>query len=316
MSAMTTCLLDTPGSQLECNANVLSISHDQRPPRRIGLHNLGLLAIHGDVSAATGVWQRLADAGVAVVATSGGRHGPAWLGAGLSTTGLLRHRQHLAYADAAQRLHHARWVLEQKLLAMQLALASGQIGSAPAIHTMLQRAIEGLPGVATLDALNGVEGAASAQWFTQLCQRVDPRWGFTGRNRRPPRDPANALLSYGYALATADALTAVQQAGLDPALGFLHALYPGRHALALDAVECLRPVVDGWMLALLAEASAEDFNTSTAAGCQLAGAMRSRAIIAWHQCRSQHVAERLRHWAWQLCRQLHAHPPHPAGAEP
>lgn len=70
--------------------------------------------------------------------------------------------------------------------------------------------------------------------------------GFTGRNRRPPRDPANAVLSLGYTLLHFEAVRACHAAGLDPMIGFFHELEFGRESLAADLIEPLRPRVDAW----------------------------------------------------------------------
>ena len=77
-----------------------------------------------------------------------------------------------------------------------------------------------------------------------------------GRNRRPPRDPVNVLLSFGYAMLLRDFMTALHGAGMDPLYGFYHAIVPGRPALALDLMEAFRPlVVDSTVLRAINEGS-------------------------------------------------------------
>jgi CRISPR-associated protein Cas1 len=101
-----------------------------------------------------------------------------------------------------------------------------------------------------LDALMGLEGAASALWFKVLGTLFRAPWKFESRSRRPPRDPVNALLSLGYTLLHDRVATAAQAAGLEPALGALHAFRAGRMSLACDLMEPLRvPVVDRWVVA-------------------------------------------------------------------
>ncbi|MDN5363456.1 MAG: CRISP-associated protein Cas1 [Eubacteriales bacterium] len=95
-----------------------------------------------------------------------------------------------------------------------------------------------------LPKLRGIEGAGSRVYFQALQEVVAAEWGFDGRNRRPPRDPINALLSYGYALLLGEVMTAVERAGFDPYLGFLHEVKYGRPALALDLMEEFRGEVD------------------------------------------------------------------------
>jgi CRISPR-associated protein Cas1 len=97
----------------------------------------------------------------------------------------------------------------------------------------------------------GQEGAAAIAYFQGLAQIIAPRWGFCGRNRGPPRDPVNALLSLCYTLAAQTILRTLQRKGFDPALGFLHPPEAGRHSLVLDALEPIRPEIDRFVLQLL-----------------------------------------------------------------
>lgn len=100
----------------------------------------------------------------------------------------------------------------------------------------------------TLNALRGVEGSATARYFGGLRYLLEPGWHFDRRNRRPPRDPVNVLLSLGYTLLTRVAENAVRAVGLDPYVGFLHADDYNRASLALDLVEEFRVIVDGLIL--------------------------------------------------------------------
>ena len=99
-----------------------------------------------------------------------------------------------------------------------------------------------------LTSLLGLEGAGTAAYFRGYRLLFSPRWKFTKRNRRPPRDPVNVLLSFGYTLITQLAGSAVRTVGLDPYAGFLHQVAYNRPALALDLVEEFRAVVDGVVL--------------------------------------------------------------------
>ena len=97
-----------------------------------------------------------------------------------------------------------------------------------------------------VDALRGIEGEAARTYFDAIncLMRAECRqdFGLKGRSRRPPRDRLNALLSFLYTLLTHECRSALETAGLDPQVGFLHVLRPGRPALALDLVEEFRPV--------------------------------------------------------------------------
>jgi CRISPR-associated protein Cas1 len=104
-----------------------------------------------------------------------------------------------------------------------------------------------------VDALRGIEGEAAARYFDVLdamIARDDMK--FEKRTRRPPLDPINALLSFGYSLLSLDCTAAIQATGLDAAVGFLHVERAGRPAMGLDLMEELRPlVVDRMVMAML-----------------------------------------------------------------
>ena len=109
----------------------------------------------------------------------------------------------------------------------------------------ITREIEDIPRKTALSSLLGLEGAATAAYFRGYRRLFTSEWRFQDRNRRPPRDPVNVLLSLGYTLLASITQGAVQAAGLDPYAGFLHEVAYNRPALALDIMEEFRPVVDG-----------------------------------------------------------------------
>ncbi len=118
----------------------------------------------------------------------------------------------------------------------------------------LVKAIAGLKTANDLDTLRGLEGIGSKAYFSIL--RAGLSWkhefGFLKRQRRPPKDPINALLSFGYALLTNAMVSALTVAGLDPEAGYLHANQRGRPSLALDLIEEFRPIiVDSMVLRLV-----------------------------------------------------------------
>lgn len=108
----------------------------------------------------------------------------------------------------------------------------------------------------SLDGLSGVEGMAARRYFEGIAALLPDDLGFEGRNRRPPRDVANAALSYGYSILLSAAVTAIRIAGLDPYAGFLHSDAHNRPSLALDLMEEFRPVlVDAAVLTLFRRGS-------------------------------------------------------------
>jgi len=132
-----------------------------------------------------------------------------------------------------------------KINAEELKKASDNIG----------RIIDRIPKAADTDEVRGLEGHAAAEYFNVFNHLiVDQKedFIFTDRNRRPPLDEVNALLSFIYTLLTHDVRSALESVGLDTAVGFLHRDRPGRHGLALDLIEEFRPVIaDRLVLSLI-----------------------------------------------------------------
>lgn len=132
---------------------------------------------------------------------------------------------------------------------------------------MLRRAALKVAHVTEIDTLRGIEGEGAVEYFNafpHLILNADSRFTFKNRNRRPPTDPINAMLSLGYSLLANDCASALEGVGLDSAVGFLHALRPGRNSLALDLMEEMRAyVVDRLVISLIntKQISISDFKT-------------------------------------------------------
>ncbi len=123
--------------------------------------------------------------------------------------------------------------------------------SDPEIAHVIERmaqAIDEVDRKTSLSSLRGLEGAATAAYFSGYRRLFDPEWKFEARLKRPPPDPVNVLLSLGYTLLAQDCAAAIQAMRLDPYAGFLHEVAYNRPALGLDLLEEFRPLVDGVVL--------------------------------------------------------------------
>lgn len=138
--------------------------------------------------------------------------------------------------------------------------------------------------------LRGLEGAASAAYFDAFPSMLGPSWAFPGRVRRPARDPVNALLNFGYTLATAEVARHLLRASFDLRIGLLHGIRYGRESLALDLVEELRaPLVDRFTLRLLhrRQIQRDDFITHDEDGAvRLTDDARRRYLEWWEEALS------------------------------
>jgi len=189
-----------------------------------------------------------------------------------SKNALLRVRQHQAHHDYPFRIRLAKAFVQgklsnqrtlllrsnRKLKDERVAAAAEEIRRAMAqLQELTMEAGETLDPTApqresTWGRLQGIEGAGASAYFRVFGRLLRVDLGFSGRNRRPPRDPINAMLSFGYVLLMNQVMSAINIVGLDPYVGYLHASQYGKPALALDLMEEFRPViVDSVVLTLV-----------------------------------------------------------------
>lgn len=189
---------------------------------------------------------------------------------------LLRVRQFERARDEEFRLQVARAIVAGKLMNARTALLRyarnhPEVDLSAAIEEM-RKIIGAAEQAENVDVLRGLEGRGSAVYFQAFGRMVRGELGFDGRNRRPPTDPVNGMLSFGYSLLTQEMMGLVAAHGFDVYVGFYHDLRYGRPGLALDLVEEFRaPVVDGLVLWLANKRvlGPEDFETRPEDGAVL-----------------------------------------------
>ena len=160
------------------------------------------------------------------------------------------------------------------------------------LDTAAQQIKELLPqalSASELDALRGLEGVGAAAYFgvfDHLLLNRKEDFFFHGRNRRPPLDRVNAMLSFAYSLLAHDCASALESVGLDSYVGFLHRDRPGRESLALDLMEELRPcMADRFVLTLVNNRMIrpEDFQTQDSGAVLLTDDGRKKFLKAWQE---------------------------------
>lgn len=253
---MATLYLDRRHCRLELEGRVVGVYVDGHRELSVPTHLLERIVLRSNVTLGSSALPRLAAEGVAIVAFGGrfGREHATVLG-GVHNDAARRIGQLRAYDDRGFRRHWTRRLVlgklrgQRRLIVRALAERPDQrhplVRSLEALDQALMR-VRGDPDLAVAP-LRGLEGAAAAGYFQGFTQLFAPALGFTGRNRRPPRDPVNAALSLGYTLLHSEAVQAAHTAGLDPMIGFFHELDFGRASLASDLIEPLRPQVDQWV---------------------------------------------------------------------
>ena len=146
-----------------------------------------------------------------------------------------------------------------------------------------------------IDQLRGIEGEASACYFEQFNHLITAQqdtFRFNGRNRRPPLDPINALLSFLYTLLVHDCRSALEGVGLDPCVGYLHTDRPGRPSLALDLMEEFRPfLADRLALSLInrQQVNRKDFTTAADGAVLMCDEARKTILINWQKRKQEEI---------------------------
>jgi CRISPR-associated protein Cas1 len=167
--------------------------------------------------------------------------------------------------------------------------------------------------VASLAEINhasilGLEGAAARSYFQAFSTAFPESLTFSGRTRRPPRDPVNTCLSLSYTLLFGEAIIAAYRAGLDPALGFFHRPAYGRASLACDLIEPLRPRADFWVWSLFRDRTLRpEHFSSDGEACRLGKTGRSRFYIAYEQVAGP-TRRQLRRYTARLVRAIRCLP--------
>jgi len=246
------------GATLRRDGGRLRVMARRKPVAEVAVHDLGQLVLVGNVVLTPAAMDLLVDRGVDTVLLSHrGRYRARLLG-GLSGNVRLRLAQYGLATDESAVLELARRFVEgkirnQRTQLMRSARRHGETDSLARSRIALKASVMRLETAATADAVRGCEGAASAAYFRAFGEMIrTPGFRFDGRNRRPPMDPVNALLSLGYTLLSNVVEAAVHIVGLDPHLGALHAPVAGRPSLVCDLVEELRaPVVDALVVGAL-----------------------------------------------------------------
>mgnify|MGYP000091245920 CR=1 FL=1 len=283
---MGTLYIDRKGLQVRMDGEALAFYLNGKREGMVPIRPLQRVVMVGNISVEASVLHRLALRGISVLFLTGRRqrfcgilHGS------LHNNGLLRVRQYQKSLSPFC-LQVASELIERKLTA-QRDLLTEALQERPDLRFPLKRAMEilcrsidtllGTP--ADIDTIRGIEGSAATAYLSGYTSLFPSSLGFKGRNRRPPRDPVNAMLSLCYTFLHWEMVREVECIGLDPTIGFYHQFEYGRESLACDLVEPHRPEVDRFVWRIFRERRFRDrdFNRdSETSGCYLKKAGRKR----------------------------------------
>lgn len=267
-------------------------------PTRVPLDAVDALAIVGAVNVSTPAIMACLEEGIAVSFHQYNGRLLGSVGSGLASNVALRVAQHRAADDPARTLSIAREFVRGKLRNQRVLLR--RHGALEArVADEWESLLRTLDAVDSCDALRGVEGRAARLYFDGYAGLLRERGGdgfvMDGRNRRPPRDPVNAMLSFGYAILARECAETLRRVGFDPMRGFLHGMGWGRPALGLDLMEEFRVlVVDSTVLRVVAEkrVTAADFHQELQ-GVTLKPGARRQFLSALDQRREEEITHPL-----------------------
>lgn len=274
---MPTLYLTEQGSRLSKTGDTLLITKDGQRLLEVECHRIDTVLIFGNIQVTTQALTEMLEHNIefALLSMDGRLRGQ--LTPPLPKNIFLRVKQHELAVDSGFVLKQAKFIVQVKLENCLEVLKQADWNNDSDEHhqqrAQLEQSLAKIDAAVSLDYLNGIEGSAARNYFSALPVLLKaPGVTFSGRKRRPPPDPVNALLSFGYTLLGSKIQALLDASGFDPFLGFLHQVDYGRPSLALDLLEpCRAPLVDRLMIKLfnLRILQPDDFTLTEQNGCRL-----------------------------------------------
>lgn len=307
MQLLNTLYVTTSEAYLRLDNDTISVKVEEEVKLRVPIHHVGSVVCFGNIGLSTPLMHRLAMDGVGLVMLDSNGRFKARLEGGVSGNVLLRQAQHQRAVDIVSTLGIAKSCVAGKIKNSRQVLlrgareAKGEEDAAALTRAAnnLAASLRALPGAFDIDVVRGIEGEAARNYFEalNLLVREDLRSVFQldGRTRRPPRDRFNAMLSFLYSMLMNDCRSACEAAGLDPQVGFLHVLRPGRAALALDLMEEFRPLADRLALTLInrGQVGEKDFSEREGGAVLLEGDARKAVVVAYQERKQEELTHAL-----------------------
>jgi len=291
---LNTLYVTTQNAYLHKEGQSVVVNVEKETRLRLPIHTLDGIVCFGAVSMSPFLMHQCAESNVAVSFLSEYGKFLASIQGPVSGNVLLRRVQYRAADDPARSADVARNMLVGKLANSRTVVrrALRDHGDGAALKSANMRLTHYLTRLQTpmpMNELRGNEGEAAASYFSAFPELItvqDEAFRFCGRNRRPPTDPINAMLSFVYTLLVHDCRSALEGVGLDPCVGFLHADRPGRPSLALDLMEEFRAVLaDRLVFSLInrKQVQGKDFNDSSGGAVVMTDTARKTVLTAWQQ---------------------------------
>lgn len=300
---LNTLFVTTQGAYLSKKGDTVLVRHEGQTKLRVPIHTLGGIVCFGQISCSPFLMGLCGQNNVSLsFLTENGRflarvHGP------VSGNVLLRRQQYRSADEGSACARVARSLITAKIAnsrnVLLRALRDQPDGQGnEQVKAAVGRLAELLDEVvrqSCLDTIRGKEGEAAKVYFSvfdHLITNEKKRFYFRGRNKRPPLDNVNALMSFLYTILVHDVESALETVGLDPAVGFLHRDRPGRAGLALDIMEELRSyLADRLVLSLInrQQMKPSGFRKTESGAVEMDDDTRKIVLVAWQKRKQQQV---------------------------
>lgn len=292
-----TLYVTSPDGYLALDGETVVVRREDEIIGRVPLHNLENIVSFGYRGASPGLMFACAEKGIGLCFLSTHGRFLARIQGGVQGNVLLRTTQYrmagtleealeLSKMFLVGKVYNGRWMLEHYYRDHAMRIDQQAVGN---VVDRMKDTLKQIPKATSSEELRGLEGNAAKAYFSafpHLILRNREDFPFAGRNRRPPLDPVNAMLSFAYTLLGNEIASALETVGLDPAVGFMHTLRPGRASLALDMLEELRaPLADRFVLSQinLGSVTRKDFETKENGAVQLKEDARRAFLTAWQK---------------------------------
>ncbi len=300
---LNTLFVTTQGAYLAKDGDTVVVRVEKQTRLRVPIHTLGQIICFGNVSCSPFLMGFCGQNNVLLsFLTENGRF-LARVHGNVSGNVLLRTQQYRYADDTGKSSAFARSAILAKISNCRTVInrclrdrpGSPNVAALQKASGYLNHSLGVVEQAQNLDLIRGLEGEAARTYFDifdHLISSQKDDFAFTGRNRRPPLDKVNALLSFVYTLLAHDISSALETVGLDPAVGFLHTLRPGRPSLALDIMEEFRPfIADRLVLSLInrQQVKAKGFTTTESGAVVMDDDTRKTVLMAWQNRKKEEL---------------------------
>lgn len=297
---LNTLYVTSQDAYLGVDGENITVKKDEKVAMRIPIHNVESIVAFNYVGASPALMRKCSERGVSINFFQGDRFCGSFVGCENGNVTLRKTQYRFSENEEESllivrnmllgKVHNQRYVVERARRDYALRLNGEKLKNA---SELLKQSLGFIKECQSLESLRGYEGEAATVYFRvfdDLILQNKDQFHFSGRNKRPPLDNVNALLSFTYSLLVTECAGAVYSVGLDPYVGFLHRDRPGRQSLALDLVEEFRaPIADRFVLTLInkQEINAKGFLKQESGAVLMSDVTRKLVLQKWQEGKNE-----------------------------